>query len=132
VAELRAITKRDAALAVEVLLDAIDAPERAQAAWAAAFDDLVVTELAVFTPGHRKMCSALTPARRAQATVRFASTPRRAGLWHCASHLSHNHAKTHLCETEEHVTVHLQGFNRGCFEGGSLCSSRLLLSKRAS
>ena len=51
VAELRALANRDAALSASVLLEGVDAPERAQAALAATFDDPAVAELAVFTLG---------------------------------------------------------------------------------
>ena len=51
VAELRALANRDAALSASVLLEGVDAPERAQAALAAAFDDPAVAELAVYTLG---------------------------------------------------------------------------------
>ncbi len=51
VAELRALTNRDAAMSASVLLDSVDAPEQAQAALAAAFDDPAVAELTVYTLG---------------------------------------------------------------------------------
>lgn len=51
VAELRALANRDAAMSASVLLDSVDAPEPAQAALAAAFDDPAVAELTVFTLG---------------------------------------------------------------------------------
>lgn len=51
VAELRALANRDAAMSASVLLDSVEAPEQAQAALAAAFDDLAVAELTVYTLG---------------------------------------------------------------------------------
>lgn len=51
VAELRALANPDAARSASVLLEGVDAPERAPAALSAAFDDPAVTELAVFTLG---------------------------------------------------------------------------------
>jgi hypothetical protein len=51
VAELRTLADRDAARSASVLLEGVDAPERAQAVLAAAFDDPAVTELAIFTLG---------------------------------------------------------------------------------
>ncbi len=51
VAELRALANRNAAMSASVLLDSVDAPEQAQAALAAAFDDPAVAELTVYTLG---------------------------------------------------------------------------------
>ena len=51
VAELRALAKRDAAISASVLLDSVEAPEQAQAAMAAAFDDPAVAEVTVYTLG---------------------------------------------------------------------------------
>jgi len=51
VAELRTLANRDAAISASVLLDSVDAPEQAQAALAAVFDDPAVAELTVYTLG---------------------------------------------------------------------------------
>lgn len=66
VAELRSLANRNAAMSASVLLDSIDAPESAQAALAAAFDDPAVAALAVCTlvtagqrvAGQRQACTA--------------------------------------------------------------------------
>lgn len=51
VAELRTLANRNAAMSASVLLDSVDAPEQAQAALAAVFDDPAVAELTVYTLG---------------------------------------------------------------------------------
>jgi hypothetical protein len=62
--ELRAISDRDAAVSVSMVLDATEDPARARAALAAAFDDPAVTELEVFRIGDGQALSGLVVAGR--------------------------------------------------------------------
>lgn len=64
VAELRGITDPAAELSVPMILDAVDAPEAARAALAAAFDDPAVRELRVFNLGDGQAMSGLLVAGR--------------------------------------------------------------------
>ena len=68
IAELRGITDRDARQSVEMILDNVDAPEKARAALAAAFDDPAVTELRVFNLGDGGAMSGILVAGRRGAT----------------------------------------------------------------
>jgi hypothetical protein len=68
IAELRGITDRDARQSVEMILDNVDAPEKARAALAAAFDDPAVTELQVFNLGDGEAMSGILVAGRRGAT----------------------------------------------------------------
>ena len=68
IAELRGITDRDARQSVEMILDNVDAPEKARAALAAAFDDPAVTELRVFNLGDGGAMSGTLVAGRRGAT----------------------------------------------------------------
>lgn len=63
-AEMRAISDRDAAVSVPVVLEATEDPVRARAALAAAFDDPAVTELEIFNIGDGQAMSGLVVAGR--------------------------------------------------------------------
>jgi hypothetical protein len=64
VAELRTITDRDTALSVPMVLDVVEGAETAKKALSTAYDDKVVTDLAVYNLGDGEAMSGLLVAGR--------------------------------------------------------------------
>ena len=67
-AELRGIADRDAKQAVTMILDNVDDVEHARSALSAAFDDPVVTELAVYNVGDGGAMAGILVASRRNET----------------------------------------------------------------